>query len=164
MADSEHPALKGFSETAETVKETGKGAIGGAIKWGLIGAAAGGALAIAVPALLTLIPGVGLLLGPAAVAGSIGFGVAGAAMLGGAKLGAMVGGALGGIKGLAGSGEKIEEMKQQRIENFERNEARQERREMVSMRRDMMRMGQQRGGVASPALPQQGRGQGMAMG
>jgi hypothetical protein len=169
MADESHPALKGMNETMETVKETGKGAVGGAVKWGLIAGGLAGAATLLAPALLMAIPGIGWLAGGALAIGGAATGAAtglvtGAA-LGAAKLGAVVGGTLGAARGLAGAGEKIEEKKNRMIENWERKEMASERREMVQMQRERL-MASSRGpsqtlGVSPNSLPNRGMDAGM---
>ena len=155
--DTEHPALKNFNGTIETVKETGKGALGGAVKGGLIGGAVAGGLAMLAPAALMLIPGVGWALGGAlAVGGSavgLGTGLVSSAAIGGAVFGAKAGGIIGGARGLMGAGEEIEKKKQNLIDNFERNEMRQERREAMAMRQQATRMQLARQGAAMGVSP-----------
>jgi len=75
----------------------------------------------------------------------------------GAIFGAKVGGVIGGVKGLLGAGEEVEKKKQQMIDNYERNEMRQERRDAMEMRRVAMRQQMQSMGVSPDAV---GRGRG----
>lgn len=155
--EAEHPALSNMNTTVETVKETAKGAIGGAAKWGLISAGVVGGLAMLAPAALMLIPGVGWLAGGAlALGGSTAMGASGLA-LGAATsagiFGAKVGAVVGGASGLMGAGEAIEKKKQNMIDNYERNEMRQERKEAMEMRRMAMRQQMGGMGVAPDGLP-----------
>lgn len=171
--EAEHPALKNFSTTMEAAKGTGKGAIGGAV----VGAVAGGIGAAVLGGV-----GIGSALGAGAgllgfLGGPLGFitlplgavagGILGAGAIttasiaGGAILGAKAGAVIGGARGLINSGEEIEKKKQNLIDNFERNELRQERREAMDMRRMMVRQqAQSMGmGVTPDGLPR-GRGAG----
>lgn len=125
--DSSHPALKNFSPMWETVKNVARKAI----KWAAIGAIAG-AIAFAI------VPGIG-----GAIVSGLGglfsgiFGGGGAAMgvfssavtsaaVPGLLLGAAAGAVLGGLSGLAGSGEKVADVADMRIDAYDRKMIRQQ--------------------------------------
>jgi hypothetical protein len=164
MSDSsEHPALKNFSPALETVKTGAWGAIKGAI----IGAAIVGVAAVALPALIGGVIGgvagggiLSIITAPlgAVVGGGISAGLGGAIAGGmfGAKWGALIGGGMS----MLGAGEKIEEKKQQMVENYERNEMRQERKMAMNMRYASMQQPARTMGVSPNALPNQQVGMG----
>jgi hypothetical protein len=156
---------------------SGVGVVGGAIAGGVIAAGAG----------TLLFPGVGTAVGGlvgAAGGGLLGLGgswlggtlastiVGGtlkavglgavAAIIPGGIVGGLIAGAIGGaaigiVSGLLNSGEANEKKKQQLVDNYERNEMRQERREAMGMRHEMSRMNLARQaqamGVSPDSLP-----------
>lgn len=112
----EHPGLKNFNPTWETIKHVG----GKALKWAAVTALVVGAAPIALGGLVGILPGLSVFQG--------------AAWLGAGALqsGAMIGAALGAISGVGGLGDALENRKQDAIADYEQAQVSRERAQMMA--------------------------------
>jgi|CXWL01.1.fsa_nt_gi hypothetical protein len=133
---SEHPALKNFSPTWEGIKHIG----GKALKWAAVGAIGLAVLPALLGAVAGSIPLLGGLVGGSAASGAGFFG------LGALQSGAIIGGVLGGILGVADVGKAVDERKQDAIADFEQAIVSRERAHLMAQQR-----GQGYSGGVSPS-------------
>lgn len=164
-----HPALKNYSRGGTQAKHV----LGGTLKWGLIGALAGGALLGIGFAAFTTLGIFAVPFGPliASVATMFGFGAQLAiptmisAAVAGATVGGLIGAAGGAVASLSSSSDAADIEEDKLINKYEAAQARQDRldrlrevrdRQMAAMQRQDMQM---RGANPNYSLPR-GRGAG----
>lgn len=149
-----HPAAKGFSKTWETIKYVG----GKALKWAAYGAIALGAASLVFAPVAAFLGGIGSFF----TGSSLGVGAASgilSSILPGLTVGAIVGAVFGGVKGVAGAGEAVEEKWQDRMADYENNEARIQRNQALGAARAPVP--ERSGGVLSNLFGGPSQGQGM---
>jgi hypothetical protein len=143
-SENTHPALKNYSRPLEM----GKHVIKKTIKSALWTAAIVAVAAAIVPGAIAAIPIIGGLVGTSGVI---------SAAIGGAQVGAILGGIVGFGKGVSGMDEAADAAQEQRIISYSRNAQRVKADTMFAMQ-----MGQQMGGVSAPSIGMaQGRGREM---
>jgi hypothetical protein len=144
-SDNNHPALKNYSRPLEM----GKHVVKKTIKSALWTAALVAVAAAILPGAVAAIPIIGGLVGTSGVI---------SAAIGGAQVGAILGGIVGFGKGVSGMDEAADAAEEQRIISYSRNAQRAKGDAMFAAQ-----LGQQMGGISPQAIGMaQGRGREMA--